>query len=426
MGERVETDTARRVPTESIRFPSASISSHWDGLSIEEVLATGNPDELVKKPIRVSIVGQFLVALDPELLFIFRKMGIPQCTVLVIAGTPPSAGLYLFSQVSTAGGQTVAPESSTEDDLPIQRETYDPVSFSFFDRFVCSIPYETIRSIEDSSRHASVTTIPGIPSQFSDIQSYFASFLVPILGETRAAIADARQGHEDTSFSVFLQPAAGPDVQPGDIVTVKITFQYPNDARALLPFDILLLNLNSTRSLVVAGPVVWPPVRQAERPAPPSANLLILATPDIMPILTAAGPTNVDLTRVVNLGPTRRAALVAHHGAQLPFFKEIATGKPEDITPPEERRNLDMTLASNLRLNDSQQAAYAAVVGRCGQRGVTLIQGPPGTGKTYAVASFILGRCQEHRDTTPLLVLAPTHTAVHNILKCLFGSVRGT
>ena len=72
-------------------------------------------------------------------------------------------------------------------------------------------------------------------------------------------------------------------------------------------------------------------------------------------------------------------------------------------------------IASEHKLNDSQRAALAAVLGQH----ITLIQGPPGTGKTSLAAAFL---CFMHEiDQGRLLAAAPSNAGADHIARRFRG-----
>ncbi|KAJ4461170.1 putative P-loop nucleoside triphosphate hydrolase superfamily protein [Paratrimastix pyriformis] len=257
-----------------------------------------------------------------------------------------------------------------------------------------------------------------IPLTFRDSMQYYSDlFYGPLFDEATAQVQQALQPNlrthlevdeKQTSFTTTATLMYWPDSK-GPLIRCQFALINLDDRDRLLPSDLLLFRLGDGAE--------WMGFFDKQ-------YVFCLNTPEVLRLLHLANQGNVDprkphlleMTRLTNFGPMRRAANVLHHAPNIRFMHTILSGRlmpPVDSDTASPRAPLIREEALRFSLNPSQVVALMGVMSHFKTPGVALVQGPPGTGKTHTVDAII--SCVM-RTGKRLLVTAQTHMAVHNAL----------
>ncbi|CAM0944776.1 unnamed protein product [Alopecurus aequalis] len=333
-------------------------------------------------------------------------------------------------------------DSDDDDDLVLVRQgnktaaqandsRYSNWTQSEMEQQMFSWSFEAVRN-----RNLFKNKVKKVPTTFTSLKEYMASFTIPLIEETRADLYSALEGikhapatevkrieelcSKQSIFSILVKKA-DPDTDPGEVYALK-------DADIVVFLDRKPRHISDLgRSKV---PYVIASVLKAEDG---NGHAIVRLSggsakgssgrQNLVPPLVAVFLINMTTyNRIWNALDLHVASL-----RNTSIIEKIVNYDPEENNSDLPLHLPDRSLGlENFSLNKSQQMAVLDCVAAMEQQDtypVRLIWGPPGTGKTKTISTLLWSMMIKNHRT---LTCAPTNTAVVEVASRVLGLLEGS
>ncbi|XP_039171753.1 uncharacterized protein LOC104449996 [Eucalyptus grandis] len=280
--------------------------------------------------------------------------------------------------------------------------------------------------------------VKSIPESFQSVDQYLASYIFPLLEETRASLCSSMQTVSSLPFAEVTGFAEGKknEYHVGVDHWRNRSTHHGKEPYKTLPGDVLILTNAKPDTLPslerFAGGWAFASVTEidADGNAQSSTNFRVKAFLDNK-VKDDCSWEKMYAVYVINAVPNNRIWNVLHRYRKL----KIEKGVLHKDSAAEINCNLCITqshgsgnesLNKNLfaSLNKSQKKAIRVCLNtiKCQHRSaVEMIQGPPGTGKTKTVAALLFTLLERKHRT---LVCAPTNVAIKELVSRVLQLVK--